>query len=145
MQNTVYNPAVDNANNFTSVYGLPPNVTWPNPLSFGVTATFEDPITIGAARDSQQIGVGNGFWQIDSRQTYTLFHVFTANITEGEYKGIINIMGQLRESDAVRYMTVVGGTGDFLGARGLASCVLVVIDRTPPAKWTLSFELDLYY
>ncbi|KAH6559461.1 hypothetical protein KP509_1Z007400 [Ceratopteris richardii] len=145
LHNTVYNPAVDNADNFTSVYGLPPNVTWPNPFSFGVTSTFEDPITVGPARDSQQIGVANGFWQIDSKQSFTLFHVFTANITEGEYKGIINIIGQLRESDPVRYMTVVGGTGDFLGARGLASCVLVVIDRTPPATWTLSFDLDLYY
>ncbi|KAH7445151.1 hypothetical protein KP509_02G109400 [Ceratopteris richardii] len=145
IQNTVYNPAVDNTDYFTSVYGVPPNVTWTNTYSFGVTATFEDPITAGPANDSQQIGTAQGFWQLDSKVGFTLFHVFTANITEGDYIGTISILGQLREIDPVRYLTVVGGTGDFLGARGMASCVLVSIDRTPPAKWTLSFDLDLYY
>ncbi|MCO5553012.1 hypothetical protein L7F22_006532 [Adiantum nelumboides] len=145
LQNIVYNPVVDNADNFTSVYGLPPNVTWPNPFSFGTTSTFEDPLTSGPSRSSQQIGVANGFWQLNSKVGFTLFHIFTANITQGDYIGTIDIFGQLREADAVRDMTVIGGTGAFLGARGLASCRLVTIDRTPPASWTLSFDLDLYY
>ncbi|MCO5552475.1 hypothetical protein L7F22_005987 [Adiantum nelumboides] len=143
--NTVYNPAVDNTDYFTSVYGLPPNVTWPNPYAFGTTSTFEVPLTSGPSNSSQRLGQANGFWQLNSKVGYMLFHVFTANITEGDYKGTIDIFGQLREIDPVRYLTVIGGTGDFLAARGLATCRLVTIDRTPPAKWTLSFDLDLYY
>ncbi|KAI5063354.1 hypothetical protein GOP47_0021901 [Adiantum capillus-veneris] len=145
LHNTVYNPAVDNKDYFNSVYGLSPNVTWPNPYSFGTTSTFEDPITEGPANTSQQIGVAQGLWQLDSKVGYTLFHIFTANITEGDYKGTISILGQIREADPVRYLTVVGGTGDFLGARGLATNRLVTIDHTAPATWTLSFDLDLYY
>ncbi|MCO5607607.1 hypothetical protein L7F22_061806 [Adiantum nelumboides] len=143
--NTVYNPAVDNTDYFTSVYGLPPNVTWPNPYAFGTTSTFEVPLTSGPSNSSQRLGQANGFWQLNSKMGYMLFHVFTANITEGDYKGTIDIFGQLREIDPVRYLTVIGGTGDFLAARGLAACRLVSIDRTPPAKWTLSFDLYLYY
>ncbi|MCO5567774.1 hypothetical protein L7F22_021469 [Adiantum nelumboides] len=143
--NTVYNPAVDNTDYFTSVYGLPPNVTWPNPYAFGTTSTFEVPLTSGPSNSSERLGQANGFWQLNSKVGYMLFHVFTANITEGDYKGTIDIFGQLREIDPVRYLTVIGGTGDFLAARGLATCRLVAIDRTPPAKWTLSFVLDLFY
>ncbi|KAI5063375.1 hypothetical protein GOP47_0021922 [Adiantum capillus-veneris] len=145
LHNTVYNPAVDNKDYFKSVYGLSPNVTWPNPYSFGTTSTFEDPITEGPANTSQQIGVAQGLWQLDSKVGYTLFHIFTANITEGDYKGTISILGQIREADPVRYLTVVGGTGHILGARGLASNRLVTIDHAAPATWILSFDLDLYY
>ncbi|MCO5579832.1 hypothetical protein L7F22_033694 [Adiantum nelumboides] len=145
MHNTVYNSAVDNAGRFDSVYGLSPNVTWPNPYNFGTTSTFEDAITSGPSNNSQQIGVAQGIWQLDSKMGYTLFHIFTANITQGAYTGTITILGQIREADAVRYLTVVGGTGHFLGARGLATNHLVTIDHTAPATWTLSFDLDLYY
>ncbi|MCO5553006.1 hypothetical protein L7F22_006526 [Adiantum nelumboides] len=141
LHNIAYNPSVNNADNFTSVYGLPANVSnWPNPYAFSTTSTSEDPITSGPSVSSQQIGVANGFWHLTSKVGYTLFHIFTANITQGDHIGTI-----LREADAVRDMTVIGGTGAFLGARGLASCRLVTIDRTPPACWTLSFDLDLYY
>ncbi|KAH7422194.1 hypothetical protein KP509_13G095600 [Ceratopteris richardii] len=145
LHNTVYNPAVDNKNSFNSIYSLPPNISFPNPFAFGVRNTFEDPITEGPSNSSNSLGKAQGFYVLDSFTEFTLFHLFTANITEGEHKGIINIFGQVREVDPVRYLTVVGGTGAFLGARGLASCTLIDIDHTPPAKWTLSFDLDLYY
>ncbi|KAH7278238.1 hypothetical protein KP509_38G032100 [Ceratopteris richardii] len=145
MHNTVYNPAVDNRNYFNSIYGLPPNVSFPNPIGFGVMNTFEDPLTRGSSNTSAPLGKAQGFYVIDTFNEYTLFHIFTANITEGDLKGTIDIFGQMREVDPVRYLTVVGGTGAFLGARGLASSTRVQIDRTPPAKWTLYFDLDLYY
>ncbi|KAH7415163.1 hypothetical protein KP509_14G030900 [Ceratopteris richardii] len=145
LHNTVYNPAVDNRNNFNSIYGRPPNISFPNPFSFGVQNTFEDPLTAGPSISSASLGKATGFYILNSFTEYVLFHIFTANITEGEYRGTIDIFGQVREVDPIRYLTVIGGTGDFLGARGLASNRLVKIDRVPPAKWTLSFDLDLYY
>ncbi|KAH7294431.1 hypothetical protein KP509_27G000200 [Ceratopteris richardii] len=107
--------------------------------------TFEDPLTVGPSNSSSLLGKGQGFYLLNSFTEYTLFHIFTANITEGDFKGTIDIFGQMREVDPVRYLTVVGGTGAFLGARGVAINTLVDIDHTPPAKWTLSFELQLYY
>ncbi|KAH6555079.1 hypothetical protein KP509_1Z091100 [Ceratopteris richardii] len=145
LHNTVYNPAVDNQDNFNSIYGLPPNISFPNPYTFGVMNTFEDPITSGPSNTSAPLGKAQGFYLLNSFNEYTLFHVFTANITEGDYKGTISIFGQVREVDPVRYLTVIGGTGAFLGARGLATNRLIDIDHVPPAKWTMSFELDLYY
>ncbi|MCO5614422.1 hypothetical protein L7F22_068704 [Adiantum nelumboides] len=47
-------------------------------------------------------------------------------------KGTIDIFGQVRKIDPVRYLTVINGTDDFLPTRGLAACRLVLIDRTPP-------------
>ncbi|KAH7278213.1 hypothetical protein KP509_38G029800 [Ceratopteris richardii] len=145
LHNTVYNPAVDNKDNFNSIYGLPPNISFPNPYTFGVMNTFEDPITSGPSNTSAPLGKAQGFYLLNSFNEYTLFHVFTANITEGDYKGTIAIFGQVREVDPVRYLTVIGGTGAFPGARGLAKNRLIDIDHAPPAKWTMSFELDLYY
>ncbi|KAI5077123.1 hypothetical protein GOP47_0006947 [Adiantum capillus-veneris] len=140
-----YNPVVNNKDNFTSVYGVPPNVTWPNPYAFDTTSTFEDPLTIVPSITLPQIGIAHGFRQLDNKIDYMLFNIFTANIIEGDYKGTINIFGRFREANPVHYMSVIHGTGTILGARGLATCLLVTIDRTPPAKWTLSFDLDLYY
>ncbi|MCO5578718.1 hypothetical protein L7F22_032563 [Adiantum nelumboides] len=145
LHNTVYNPSVDNRDSFNSVYGLAPNVSFANPYSFGVQNTFEDPLTAGAANDSRPLGQAQGFYVLNSLKEYTLFHIFTANITQGRHRGTLDIFGQVREVDPVRYLSVIGGTGDFLGARGLASSKLVYIDHTPPAKWTLSFNLSLYY
>ncbi|KAH7387094.1 hypothetical protein KP509_16G004800 [Ceratopteris richardii] len=145
MHNTVYDTTVDNRDYFNSIYGLPPNISFPNPFGFGIMNTFEDPLTVGPSNTSMALGKAQGFYVLNGYKEYTLFHLFTANITEGQSKGTIDIFGQLREVDPVRLLTVVGGTGAFLGARGLASCTLVDMDHTPPAKWTLSFELDLYY
>ncbi|KAH7278219.1 hypothetical protein KP509_38G030400 [Ceratopteris richardii] len=133
LHNTVYNPAVDNQDNFNSIYGLPPNISFPNPYTFGVMNTFEDPITSGPSNTSAPLGKAQGFYLLNSFNEYTLFH------------GTISIFGQVREVDPVRYLTVIGGTGAFLGARGLATNRLIDIDHVPPAKWTMSFELDLYY
>ncbi|KAH6556213.1 hypothetical protein KP509_1Z197100 [Ceratopteris richardii] len=130
---------------FNSICGLPPNISFPNPYTLGVMNTFEDPITSGPSNTSAPLGKAQGFYLLNSFNKYTLFHVFTANITEGDYKGTIAIFGQVREVDPIRYLTVIGGTGSFLGARGLAKNRLIDIDHAPPAKWTMSFELDLYY
>ncbi|KAH7278237.1 hypothetical protein KP509_38G032000 [Ceratopteris richardii] len=145
LHNTVYDKSVDNRQYFNSIYGLPPNISFPNPFGFGIMNIFEDPLTVGPSNTSKSLGKAQGFYVLDSFKEYTLFHIFTANITEGDFKGTVDIFGQVREADAVRYLTVVGGTGAFLGARGLASSTRIEIDHTPPAKWTLSFDLDLYY
>ncbi|KAH7278150.1 hypothetical protein KP509_38G026700, partial [Ceratopteris richardii] len=145
LHNTVYNQ-----DSFNSMYGLPPNIrkkniSFPNPFNFGVTNTFDDPLTSGPSINSAPLGQPQGFHLLDSFNEYMLFHVFTANITVGDYTGTIAILRQVREVDSVRYLTVIGGTGAFLGARGVATNRLIDIHHTPPAKWTMSFELDLYY
>ena len=145
IHNRVYNPAVNNSE-FDSVYSAGPfNFSQPNPTSFGIRSTFEDPITADPSRDSEHIGVAQGFWIFDSQKGYILLHVFTATITSGPYKGTISILGQEDESLDTRMLTVVGGTGDFLAARGAAVSKRVVIDNVAPAHWTLSFDLHLYY
>ena len=145
IHNQVYNPVVNNSV-FSSVYSAPPlNLSQPNPFNFGVRSTFEAPITKGPSPNSTQIGVAQGVWVLDSKHYYALLHIFTATITTGKYKGTIAILGQEYEPLAVRYLPVVGGTGDFLAARGVATSKLVYIDHVPPAHWTLSFDLDLYY
>ncbi|KAI5063351.1 hypothetical protein GOP47_0021898 [Adiantum capillus-veneris] len=144
----VWNPLLNNTDYFNSVYSAPPpNITFPNPTFFGVTSTFEDPLTIGPSNDSLQIGTAHGFYFFDSLRDFTLFHIFTANITEGDYLGTLDVFGQVREIDPIRYLTVIGGTGDFMLARGLATCTLIELYRGPPgaARWTLFFDLDLYY
>ena len=145
IHNQVYNPAVNNSV-FDSVYSAGPfNLSQPNPTNFGVRSTFENPITPDPSRESEPIGVAQGFWIFNSQKGYVLIHIFTATITSGPYTGTIAIMGQEDESLDERSLVVVGGTGDFLAARGAAMSKRVVIDNVAPAHWTLSFDLDLYY
>ena len=145
IHNQVYNPAVNNSV-FDSVYSAGPfNLSQPNPTNFGVRSTFENPITPDPSRESEAIGVAQGFWIFDSQKGYVLIHIFPATITSGPYTGTIAILGQEDESLDERSLVVVGGTGDFLGARGAAMSKRVVINNVAPAHWTLSFDLDLYY
>ena len=145
IHNQVYNLAINNSV-FDSVYSAGPfNFSQPNPTNFGVRSTFENPITPDTSPDSEPIGVAQGFWIFNSHKGYVLMHIFTATITSGPYTGTIAIMGQEDESLDNRTLVVVGGTGDFLAARGAAISKRVVIDNVAPAHWTLSFDLDLYY
>ena len=145
IHNQIYNPVVNNSV-FTSVYSAGPlNLSQPNPFNFGVRATFEANITIGPSPTSRHIGVAQGIWILNSQHKYVLFHVFSATITDGAYKGTLVIMGQEDETLVTRELAIVGGTGDFLAARGSAISKLTVIDHIPPAHWTLLFDCDLYY
>ena len=141
----IYNPAVNNSA-FNAVYSAGPlNFTQPNPFNFGVRATFESNITSGPLPNSTHLGVAQGIWILNSQQKYVLFHVFTATITDGPHKGTLAIFGQEDETLPTRELAVIGGTGDFLAARGVAISKLHFIDHVPPAHWTLLFDLDLYY
>ena len=145
IHNRVYNPAVNNSV-FDSVYSAGPfNFSQPNPYSFGGRSTFEDPITADPSPESEPIGVAQGFWIMTSQRELVLMHVFTATVTSWPYTGTVSIMGQITEAASTRTLTVIGGTGDFLAARGYAVNKVVTMDRTAPANWTLSFDLDLYY
>jgi hypothetical protein len=147
MHNEVYSSAVNNSG-YTSVYsGGPPSLGIANPTNFGVRSTFEMPITSGAARNSSRIGTAQGMWLFDGRATgsLVLLHMFTATVSSGPHTGTLAIFGQEDESLRSRVLAVVGGTGDFLAARGAAESRLVAINSTLPATWTLSFRLRLYY
>ncbi|KAH7372682.1 hypothetical protein KP509_17G016200 [Ceratopteris richardii] len=135
MHNTVHNLVVDDYEYFKSVYVY-------NPYAFGITSTFQDTITSGPSNSSESLGMAQSLEEVDSN---TVYHMFRANITDGNCRGTIDIFGSLRLINPTRIMPVFGGTGDFLGAHGLALCRLVSIDRTPPAKWTLAFDLVLFY
>jgi hypothetical protein len=145
MHNEVYSAAANNTG-YTSVYsGGPPDLGLANPTEFGVRSTFEMPVTARAARGSSRIGTARGMWLFDGHARLVLLHVFTATIASGPHTGTLAILGQEDESLAARVLVVVGGTGDFLAARGAATSRLVALNSTLPATWTLSFRLRLYY
>ena len=141
----LYSVVVNNSA-FEAVYSAGPfNLSQPNPYNFGVRATFEAPITIGASKNSTQIGVAQGSWVLDSQKYFVLLHIFTATISSGPFKGSLVVVGQEDESLQNRTLAIVGGTGDFLAAHGVAISKRVSINTTLPTHWTLSFDLDLYY
>jgi hypothetical protein len=131
---------------FNAAYSAGPlNLSQPSPFSFGVRATFEANITAGPLPNSTFLGVANGIWIISSKSKFLLFHVFIATFTKGPYKGTVVIVGNEDETLPIRELAVAGGTGRFLAARGVAVSRLHFIDHAPPARWTLVFDLDLYY
>ena len=115
-----------NAKNATAaIVGSP---AWGNRIKlagqnhFGDLVVFDDPITLDNNLHSAPIGRAQGFYIYDKKDIFTawLGFSFVFNSTR-YYKGSINFAGADPLMNKTRDISVVGGTGDFFMARGIAT------------------------
>lgn len=57
------------------------------------------------------------------KNDYSAWFAYTLVFNSSEYKGTLNIMGADLMPEKTRDLSVVGGTGDFFMARGIATYV----------------------
>ncbi|CAN6578998.1 unnamed protein product [Malus baccata var. baccata] len=70
---------------------------------------------------SPHIANAQGFYFYDRKDTYSAWFAFTLVFNSSEHRGTSNIMGADLMPEKTRDLSVVGGTGDFFMARGIAS------------------------
>nr|XP_027083930.1 dirigent protein 6-like [Coffea arabica] len=105
--------------------------------NFGMLVVFDDPITKDRLLLSPPIARAQGFYFYDMKDTYNAWFAYTLIFNSTEHKGTINIMGADMMMEKTRDLSVVGGTGDFFMARGVATF------RTDTQQGTAYFRLQM--
>ncbi|XP_059318808.1 dirigent protein-like [Lycium ferocissimum] len=119
----VYNG--ENYKNATStIVGAP---EWGNrtimasPNNFGDLIVFDDPITIDNNLHSPPIGRAQGMYFYDQMDTFSSWLGFSCVFNNTDYKGSLNFAGHDPLMNKTRDISIIGGTGDFFMARGIAT------------------------
>ncbi|KAH9310447.1 hypothetical protein KI387_025482, partial [Taxus chinensis] len=99
----------------------------------GDLVVFDDPITLDNNLHSRPVGRAQGLYLYDVKSTFTAWLGFTFVLNSTDHKGTITFNGADPILTKYRDISVVGGTGDFLMARGIATIS------------TDSYEGDVYF
>jgi hypothetical protein len=96
----------------------------PNGTFFGMLVVFDDPITKGKAlpvAGEEPAARAQGFYFYDKKESYNAWLCFSMVFNSTACKGTLNLMGPDLMDQETRDLSVVGGTGDFFMARGVAT------------------------
>ncbi|KAI4370121.1 hypothetical protein MLD38_018502 [Melastoma candidum] len=88
---------------------------------FGDLAVFDDPITLDNNLHSKPVGRAQGFYFYDKKEIFTAWLGFSFVFNSTEHRGSINFAGADPLMNKTRDISVIGGTGDFFMARGVAT------------------------
>ncbi|GKB89913.1 dirigent protein 5-like protein [Tanacetum coccineum] len=124
-----------NAANATSAAAV--NHTQLGNFKHGMLVIFDDPITKDTHLLSPPIARAQGFYFYDMKTMYNAWFSYTLIFNSTEHKGTINIMGADMMMEETRDLSVVGGTGDFFMARGIATI------RTDTLQGAYYFRLEM--
>ncbi|CAA0820453.1 Dirigent protein 6 [Striga hermonthica] len=91
------------------------------PYNFGDMVVFDDPITLDNNFHSPPVGRAQGMYFYDTKNTYTAFLGFSFVFNSSEHVGTLNFVGADPLMNKTREVSVIGGTGDFFMARGVAT------------------------
>ncbi|KAK7323380.1 hypothetical protein VNO77_26852 [Canavalia gladiata] len=92
-----------------------------SPGGFGVTFMVDNPLTEGPELSSKLVGRAQGTYALASQHDYGFKMVMNFHFIEGVYEGsTLSMIGRNAVLDTIREMPIVGGTGVFRFARGIA-------------------------
>ncbi|KAK9129495.1 hypothetical protein Sjap_009982 [Stephania japonica] len=92
-----------------------------SPTMFGTVMMADDPLTEGPEPTSKIVGHAQGLYGSAGQQELGLIMAMSFCFSEGEYNGsTLSLMGRNSAMHPVREMPIVGGTGMFQLARGVA-------------------------
>ncbi|KAL3635648.1 hypothetical protein CASFOL_020195 [Castilleja foliolosa] len=126
-----------NYNNATSaIVGSP---QWGNktamavPYNFGDVVVFDDPITLDNNLHSPPVGRARGMYLYDQKSIYGAWLGFSFQFNSTQHVGTLTFAGADPLMNKTRDISVIGGTGDFFMARGIATLL------------TDAFEGEVYF
>ncbi|KAK8340696.1 hypothetical protein V6Z11_A08G116300 [Gossypium hirsutum] len=121
----------ENAKNATSaIVGAP---AWGNRTilagqnHFGNVVGFDDPITLDNNLHSIPVGRAQGFYLYDRKDYFTAWLGFSFFFNSTQYRGTIIFAGA-DTLNKTRDISVIGGTGDFFMARGIATLTIDAVE-----------------
>lgn len=100
---------------------------------FGDLVVFDDPITLDNNLHSTPVGRAQGFYLYDKKDVFTAWLGFSFVFNSTEHKGCLNFAGADPLMNKTRDISVIGGTGEFFMARGVATLM------------TDAFEGEVYF
>ncbi|GKV26994.1 hypothetical protein SLEP1_g36204 [Rubroshorea leprosula] len=100
---------------------------------FGDLVLFDDPVTLDNNLHSTPVGRAQGLYFYDGKDVFTAWLGFSFVFNSTEHRGSINFAGADPLLNKTRDISVIGGTGDFFMARGIATLM------------TDAFEDDVYF
>ena len=119
---------------------------WSNGTFFGMLVVFDDPVTEGQAlpvgAEEEPAARAQGFYFYDKQESYTSWFGFSIVFNSTAHKGTLNLVGADLMDDKTRDLSVVGGTGDFFMARGIATLRLDASEGT--VYFRLQMDIKLY-
>ncbi|CAL5085856.1 unnamed protein product [Urochloa decumbens] len=92
-----------------------------NDTYFGEIIVFNDPVTAGPSLASAPVAHAEGFYFYDKKESPSAWFAFSLVFNSTAHKGTLNLMGADIIADKTKDISVVGGTGDFFMARGVAT------------------------
>ncbi|KAK6282852.1 hypothetical protein POUND7_016677 [Theobroma cacao] len=101
-----------------------------SPTAFGLVFIMDDPLTEGLKPTTKELGRAQGLYAFSGREELSLLMAMNLVFTSGEYNGsTLTVLGR---NPAVphREMPIIGGSGVFRLARGIASAQLREFNTT---------------
>ncbi|MCD7450050.1 hypothetical protein HAX54_003106 [Datura stramonium] len=107
------------------------SMTAKSPTLFGSVVMIDDPLTIGPEPNSTIVGRAQGIYGSDDQKELGLVVAFNFVFTTGKYNGsTLSVLGQNRALRKYREMPIIGGSGIFRLARGIATAKTYWISAT---------------
>lgn len=111
----------DSTNEATATSAVVANQTALGKFKFGKFMVFDDAVTADTSLLSPPVARAQGFYFYDMKTDYNAWFAYTLVFNSTKHKGTLNIMGADLMMMETRDLSVVGGTGDFFMARGIAT------------------------
>ncbi|KAJ1443116.1 Dirigent protein [Sesbania bispinosa] len=89
-------------------------------LMFGTMTVIDDELTVGPELGSDFVGKAQGFYVASSEDGTSQIMAFTAMFQSENYKDTISFFGVHRTVSAESQLAIIGGTGKYVNAKGLA-------------------------
>ncbi|XP_044964739.1 dirigent protein 5-like [Hordeum vulgare subsp. vulgare] len=134
----LHDGANNTANATSAAATSPPALS--NATYFGMLVVFDDPVTEGQAlpvEDEPAAARAQGFYFYDGKGSFNAWFAFSLVFNSTARRGTLNLMGADLMGEETRDISVVGGTGDFFMARGVATL------RTDAVEGLFYFRLQM--
>ncbi|KAL7206927.1 hypothetical protein ACSBR2_019601 [Camellia fascicularis] len=113
---------IESGNNPTSITVAQANNSLSSPTFFGLINMVDNPLTEGPELTSKQLGRAQGMFGASSMEEQSVFMNINLFFTDGEFNGsTLALLGRNSIFHEYREMSIVGGSGVFRLARGIAT------------------------
>lgn len=134
------------AKNPTAIPVAQLNITSKSPTRFGETLVVDDPLTLGPEPYSKIIGHAQGIYSSVSKEERSLIMILNLVFNDGKFNGsTLSLLGSNPILHEYREMPILGGTGVFRLARGIATAKTFARNATTRNAIVEYFVLVLHY
>ncbi|KAJ9704392.1 hypothetical protein PVL29_002796 [Vitis rotundifolia] len=108
--------------NVTAMRVAQASITDKSPTLFGLAVMMDDPLTEGPELTSKQVGRAQGLYGLSGLNEMSVLIIMNLAFTSGEYnRSTLTILGRYGPSQTIQETPIVGGSGVFRLAHGIAT------------------------